>query len=376
MIHSYGEELTEKILIRKTSSDGRIVVLFPVTRVAEVNQQNWKRALEIVENSKITALVVLDKTPNGEATKYFSNAPELRDTKLFILRRSPEEQTYDSMAYIAIEMGLWILAFHDDDHWKGILDIPISAKGMELYTTNFTFKHTEEETDINWKESPPARINFTLLPSAVWNRFTEYIEAQGGHVGGSSDATLDLISRLACTQFHVSTFDYIYDNEHWQNRKVGSKMLTRLAEHDGWNRLAGVDIQLINRTLDNLSAINFFANLYPHLRLSDYDSKLLQPLSLSRKRNILLFLRNFIAHGITQILNLVARIYQPDILTEWISRLTGIYEADALVIKMSKMSSRFQLQMLIKQLRESAEFPKLEQRFIFWEKYLTTPRED
>ena len=366
----YNDKLTEKIQISQKKKRARIVVLLPVTRITEVNQKNWERALKIAEKSEICALVVLDKTPNAEATEYFSNINDSPNFDIYILRRSPEEQTYDSMALVSIQSGLWIMALHDDDQWDGVLAIPNSADGLQLFTTNFEYREMGKKRKFNWEDSPPVRINFTLLPSEIWNRFTQYVSAQGGRVGGSSDATLNLVSRLACEQFTITTFNYIYDNKHWENRKTASRILRKLSIHDGWKNLAGVDIQLMNRTFDNFSAIYYFKDLYQGLHLEGIEEELIETLALSRKRIIFLYTRRFIMARTIRTLIISRKLSPIIIFNTWIDQAEGVFKADNLVIEFSRMSTSAQIVTRIRQLRASKEFPKLENRFMFWEIYL------
>ena len=370
MKYYYGLEFIGQIFVKNIIAMPKIVVLLPVTRTGPKNRMNWEKILSIIDNSEVAALIVIDKTPMEEATKFFSNSFSFEDTDLYILRRPPQEAIYDSQGYISIDSQLWILQLHDDDCWDGVLAIPKNAKGFQLFTTEFSVRNVKKRSIINWQESPPARINFTLLPSEIWNRFTKYIKSQGGHVAGSSDSTLDLVSRLTCQQTHIGTFTYSYDNRHWRTRISASKNLKTLARQDGWNDLSGIDISILNRTLDGISAINYFEDLTKPGAV-DCARKVYQAkLKVSNRRLILLKLRLFSFRLIISILKRLATCRGNFGLARLSNRLHTYIYLDDLILRIGSLSSREELVRNIVVLRESKQFPLLSERFKFWEEYI------
>ena len=69
-------------------------VLLPVTRVTPKAMGNWENILKVAEDSEIPALIVLDKTPNGEATRFFETCRNLKSTDVYISRFRNDIEKY------------------------------------------------------------------------------------------------------------------------------------------------------------------------------------------------------------------------------------------------------------------------------------------
>ncbi len=343
------------------------VVLLPITRTSTKAQANWFKILNVLSNSEVSSLIVLDKTPNEEATSYFNQYFKFENINLYIVRRPPNEPIYDSQQYISLDDGLWILQLHDDDAWEGSLTIPSDAKELELFSTNFYYLDGEIGKSVEWENSPPARINFTLIPSIVWNKFVDFIDCQGGHVAGSVDSTLNLVSRLICKHHHLSTFDYKYDNRHWQNRQKASKNLTKLAKQDGWLWLASVDIQLLNRNIDNLVALQFFEKLIPENKIAKATLDSLRNFQPTLKRRLLTLIRYQIFCSLGTLLDLICTAKKSLSSERFQALIKARLALDALIIRSWKVKNKSDLLELIIEIKKSHEFPLLTARFSFWE---------
>ena len=204
-----------------------IVILLPVTRENPESRLKWEKAIRIAEASKAKSLVILDKTPLSSATDFFFENRYQDFFDVYIIKRFPKEAIYDSQGILTLDENLWILQLHDDDEWDGALNLPSDPQDRFMYTPKFYMTENGKSQERVWAESPPARINFTLIPNRVWNKFTEFIRLQGGHVAGSADSTLNTMARLNCEQAELLTFSYHYDthNEIFSEFKVSPKKL-------------------------------------------------------------------------------------------------------------------------------------------------------
>jgi hypothetical protein len=303
----------------------------------------------VITKSEVMALVVLDKTPSAEATEFFSNHENLIKSDIYLVRRPPGEAIYDSQSVVTIDQDLWILQLHDDDEWEGVLSLPSDPKDLELFSPNFILVGKKGSEVLGWELSPPTRINFTALPSSVWNRFTLFIRSQGGHAAGSVDSTLNLVSRLICEYKELETFDYKYNNRHWENQKQAKGNLEKLALEDGWENLSSEEFQLLNRRIDALSALIFF-----------HDFK------LSRKKRIHLRTR-FLVYLIFKYTISIKFIRSEN--SDGIKRQNFIknrIEIDKLTLLSTKVRTQQDVTNLVKLIQASGEFPLLKKRFEFW----------
>jgi hypothetical protein len=356
-----------KVPIKNFKNKPSVVVLLPITRTSSKARRNWAKILEILKYSEVSSLIILDKTINEEGTSYFSEHFKFEHINLYIVRRPPYEPIYDSQGYISLDNGLWILQLHDDDEWDGALKVPNDAQELELFSTNFYFLGGSEGKNVEWENSPPARINFTLIPSIVWNKFVEFIDCQGGHVAGSVDSTLNLVSRLICKHHHLSTFHYKYDNRHWQNRQKASKNLSKLAKQDGWLRLASVEIQLLNRNIDNLVALRFFENLIPKNKIEKATLNSLKNFQPTLKRRLLTPIRYQIFCTLVILVDLICSTKKISCCERFQSLIKARIALDLLILKSWKIKNKIELLELIGEIKKSQDFPLLTTRFSFWE---------
>ena len=366
MKYIYSENSLDELFIKNTSGKKSIVVLLPVTRIGEKNIDNWERILHVIQRSEVVALVVLDKTPLAEASDFFSNRADLLKSDIYLVRRNPGEAIYDSQSVVTIDENLWILQLHDDDKWDGVLAFPFEPNKKQLFSPNFIFAGKQETNVLSWEASPPARINFTALPAEVWNRFTLFIRSQGGHAAGSVDSTLNLMSRLICDFVAMDSFDYRYDNRHWENQKQAKNNLEKLALEDGWEELASEEIQLLNRRIDAFSAFIFFQDLLPG-KFDNVRQSLLQDFKLSLKKRLHLRLRMsaFLLYRKINNLSIIKTVTLRDSKKQSIIR--NQIEIDMITLLSTKIQTGQDILKLVKIIQSMGNFPKLEERFAFWE---------
>ncbi len=368
MMAANREDLNIQVLVRNRRGINGIVLLLPLTRVNAQSKDKWGEVVLLAKRSNIQALVVLDKTPNKEASLYFSDNFKSNDIDLYLLQRNSTEAIYDSQAFIRIEDKLWIIQLHDDDEWNGTLKVPSDVDQTVFFETAFLSRNGKSKTRIATEVSPPARINFSLVPAPVWNRFIEFIHEQGGHIAGSADATLNLATRLSCSKADSDDFEYIYDNRHWNGSHSSSQHLMRLAKEDGWGRLASPEIAVLNRTIDNLCVLSYFRDLLTPQEIATQKLKLLSAIRPSKKKYIFVVWRQRVLRLFSDSYKFVMqkglKRQQADIPEKILSRLT----VDLMVIKSYQVKNLDQALNLISNLPIPVA---LRERFIFWDKWLS-----
>lgn len=244
-----------------------LVILFPVTRVGLNAKKRWKALISTINASQVSALIVIDKTGKGEAKKYFNARARDLNTRLYIIERDPLEPIFDSQKYVLLDEMLWIQQLHDDDTWDGFLCLPSSADKSDLFLVQFHMGTASSFTQINDQKAPPARVIFSAIPAHVWNRFSAFICAQGGHVAGSMDSTLSTVALVICNLKSLPNYNYFYSSHHWSRRSEADSHLKNLSFADGWGELSSPEVAILNRLYDNLSALNFFSDLIPHRKI-------------------------------------------------------------------------------------------------------------
>ena len=257
-----AESDNSEVFVKSNSDDKKIVILFPMTRTGEHSIFRWESLIDTVNLSEVSNLVLIDKTKNFVATDYFIQAGERIIPNLIILQRPLSEAIHDSQKSIRIQEGSWIMQFHDDDDWNGTLEIPKGIDSNSVLRTNFTvvsgMKHIEI-ADLTW---PDCRSIFSLLPAKLWNRFTDLIHKQGGHVAGSIDSSLNLAVNLMATDQLIPNFTYIYDNRHWSTRRSSAMSLAKLTIEDGWKTFPTIQMSLVGRAIDGIACLIFFEEFY------------------------------------------------------------------------------------------------------------------
>ena len=252
-----------------------LVILFPVTRLGLNAEKRWRALISTINASQVSALIVIDKTSKGEAKEYFNARARDLNTRLYIIERDPQEPIFDSQKYVLLDEMLWIQQLHDDDTWDGFLCLPSSADKSDLFLVQFHMGTASSFTQIDDEKSPPARVIFSAIPAHIWNRFSAFICAQGGHVAGSMDSTLSTVALIICNLKSLPNYNYFYSSHHWSRRSEADSHLKNLSFTDGWGELSSPEVAILNRLYDNLSALNFFSDLIPNRKIIEAQNLLL-----------------------------------------------------------------------------------------------------
>lgn len=336
--------LLEQKLI-KIESEG-LVILFPITRVSEQAEKKWLQIVELCNESRIASLVVIDKTPKQEATTFFSTQQFAHNHSVYVLIRQSKEAIYDSQKYIKLAPNSWIIQLHDDDEWDGRLQLLDTTDVLTAFQIPFHVGSKAKHLTSQVYNELPARINFTLIPSLIWNRFTNFIESQSGHIAGSADATLHMIVHDTCLISNNLEFKYYYNIRHWKNDSAGKRHLTELSRQDGWKQFSSPEIAVLNRSIDNLAALSYFADFYTKEKLLAGISRELSALKLG-------FLKTLVLHSQTLISKMGYKKYRSELFFQ--------------LKKVSKISS---ISDVISCLECFPHVPLLEERMKFWIKEL------
>jgi hypothetical protein len=334
----------------ETRSPG-LVLLCPVTRSGAEAVLCWERIITTIASSKVHALVVIDKTKTGEASEYFSGKIDSIKAQLFLIRRDPTEQIFDSQKFVRLDDWLWIVQLHDDDRWEGNLGLPAGdVERDDLFLGEFVVNAGGRLTRPPEDQMPPAHVVFSLIPSRLWNRVCDFIYAQGGHIAGSVDYTIAMIASLSCRRRHVENFTYIYSDHHWGSRTEAADHLRKLTAVDGWGEFAGSDIAILNRTLDNLSALIFFAEFVSPEDASLTRARLMASFRPSLRRRLLV----------------TVQLRGAALLPE--SRSS--FRLNQLIASSWRVRTNGDIVALIQKHLSPSEFPLLSRRFQFWQEQI------
>lgn len=268
-----------------------IVLIFPVTRDNQSSLAKWKSAIDFVNISKINSFIVIDKTAKGVATKYFMENFNLKEKDLYILPRSIEESHYESLGGIEVDNNSWVMQLHDDDKWTGSVALPEITNPKAYYFSKFFMTNRSGDFSEQFNFLTPGRINFTLVPSHIWNQFSLFIQHQNFHVAGSLDSTLNQMVRLSCEPISIPDFSYYYDNHNWETRKSSNRSLKKLAINDGWESWASIDIALFSRLLDNLASLIYIQEFAKLAEINAEFTKLMKGFKPRFRRRVFLRLR-------------------------------------------------------------------------------------
>lgn len=348
-----------------------LVILFPVTRVGLNAEKRWSALISTINASQVSALVVIDKTGKGEAREYFNAHVRELNTRLYIIERDPLEPIFDSQKYVLLDEMLWIQQIHDDDTWDGYLCVPSGAEKSDLFLVQFHMGTAFSATQTNDEKAPPARVIFSAIPAHVWNRFSAFICAQGGHVAGSMDSTLSTVALIICNLKPLPNFNYFYSSRHWSRRSEADLHLKSLSLMDGWSDLSSTEIAILNRLYDNLSALNFFSDLIPHRKIIEAQNLLLSSCHprLAKKLQFTLSftLANYFLGPLFKVINWLG-----------ISSLRSMgrhceesAKRNRLLIKSIKADSLPKILHFIEDNLSGQAMPKLAARFDFWHREIS-----
>jgi len=336
------------IYIKNPSRKPSIVIIFPVTRSGSDFKVRFESVYKTVSHSSVAALVVIDKTVDAIAKDYFMEFANGLNTNLYVLRRNPKEAIFDSQQYIKLDELLWIGQLHDDDSWSGVIRLPKIVDERDMFLTDFLLNKQGRISKPKESKMPSARIVFCWVPSQVWNRFSEFITSQGGHIAGSADYILDAIAFKACKVRYTDEFRYEYSNYNWSNRRRSARHLLKMSLEDGWGPYASVDIAIINRTLDLLASLSFFDDLLPSGKRFEELQLLIASFRPSVQRRFIIQLKLIFAIVEKKEIRRQRISLYKFLQTSW--KITEISEVIA----------------MINYLIDTNLFPMLTKRFIFW----------
>ncbi len=354
---------SETLLVQNTSGSSKIVLIMPITRNNEKSNSRWASVISLMNNSEIEFLIIIDKTIDGSATNYFMHNFVMPNRILYVLPRSINESHYESLGSIQLEDNLWVMQLHDDDRWEGRVALPnlIDRNGAyysQFYVKSQSRRYLEEENFLR-----PARINFVLVPSRIWNQFALFVQNQKFHVAGSLDSTLNQMVQLTCNFSPLPDFAYYYDNHNWSGRAASKRSLKRLTVGDGWGSWATTDIALLGRLLDNLSSLIYVDGFAKPDNTREIYIKLMSQFKPRLRRRALIRFEILALQALS-----VMSQYLPD-------SFRGIYLVDNLESRLSR--SKFirdswsikqlaDIIELIPILQREKQFGKLQNRFHFW----------
>ena len=184
--------------MRNYSNTPEIVLIFPVTRDISQKPAKWSEVLNFVETSKIGTLLVIDKTQTGSAADFFMSNFNMPEKRLIVFPRNIKDTLFDSVGEIILDKNMWVIQLHDDDVWKGTVELPPDPDPSTVYYSDFFLSSELNGTSKIQDFMMPNRIVFSLVPSMIWNRFSKLVHAQNYHVAGSFDFTLKLMAQLKC----------------------------------------------------------------------------------------------------------------------------------------------------------------------------------
>jgi hypothetical protein len=260
------------------------------------------------------------------------------------------------------------MQLHDDDAWDGSIALPDMVDPQAAYYSQFYVKHQKDRMSEEKGFSYPARVNFILVPSRVWNIFSRIIQDQEFHVAGSMDSTLNLMVQVSCYLEPIPNFAYFYDDHNWAGRLASRRSLIDLTKKDGWGKWATVEIALFGRLLDNLSSLSYVAEIAKEGAVTATLESLIQQFKPKFRRRIFIRLQIAILKSII------------------FSRLLSLinFKGNALSIEVESKLSRIEFirnswyvkQLgdvidMIEKLEEINVLEKLKTRFSFWRVSLT-----
>jgi len=349
--------------VENNSKEPKIVLIFPVTRNDYNSQFKWQSVIELVDESEIDSLIVIDKTSDSSATKYFLKNFDSASKNLYALPRSINELQFETLGEIKLDDNLWVMQLHDDDEWSGYLKLPEEVTHSGAYYSSFFIKNKSGKITKEESFSKPTRVQFVLIPSYVWNQFTLMIKDQGFYVASSLDGTLNQMAHLACAFIPIENFSYLYNNRNWEGQKSCRRSLIEVAKNAGWGHWASVDIALFNRLLDNLSSLVYVQGIAESKNIEATFLELISQFKPSIKRRV---------YGVVVLAALrVLKILSKFVLTRALRtrleyRINSRLSREIFMNSTKKIEDLTELNTFIKKLIDKKMFKILESRFIFW----------
>ena len=209
----------------------------------------------------------------------------------------------------------------------------------------------------------PNRIVFSLVPSIIWNRFTELIQAQNYHVPGSFDFTFSLLARLMGKFEYISGFIYEWKDDNWSSGKISKRQLIGLAERDGWGFWSSPEIANFNRSVDSLVALNYLSNYVDRNSRNLEIAQSLKTFQPSTKKRIKHICLTILLNCRILIRKVFLAVFNRDIQSGRPERQLELYK---FIIKTWSIRTLRDLISLLTELESTCKFEALQERFKFW----------
>lgn len=338
-----------------------IVLIFPITRSSGATNECWKNFVHLIENSELHAVVIIDKTDLHIATEFFVNEGLDLDCDCYILQREPSEGIFDSQRILKLDPNLWIVQLHDDDNWSGKLSLPAKVSKETIYVPEI--QSDNYEYSLAESIRVPAHSLFSLTPDSLWNSFTDYIDAQGGHIAPSADSSLNLIARRKYNYKRLTGFKYSYSARHWDNKKRIGIELRKLSTNDGWGPLSGSTAAVLVSHLDRICFSIFHANRdgEPHNQANMQAQ--IEEIASSNKSKILQFIPEFVDFNAFKILrNNRGNMHKG----AWSSCIYSAVGRIWLALEVSKIHNLDRLNELLKRIQSMDISESLNLRLEYW----------
>lgn len=338
-----------------------VVLIFPITRSSGATNECWKNFVRLIENSKLHAIVIIDKTDLHTATEFFVNEDLDLDCYCYILQREQSEGIFDSQRIIKLDPNLWIVQLHDDDNWIGKLSLPANVSKETIYIP--AIESNDYEYSLAESIRIPAHTLFSLTPDSLWNSFTDYIAAQGGHIAPSADSSLNLIARRRYSHERLTGFKYSYSARHWDNKKRIGIELKKLSTNDGWGPLSGSTAAVLVSQMDRICFSVFHANREEepfdqanmHLQIEEIAS--------SNKSKILRFIPKFVDFNAFWVPhNSIGTTYK----YTWCSYINSLVGRFWLALQVSRVHDLGTVKELLKRIRSLDISDSLNLRLEYW----------
>lgn len=332
------EDVT-KLLIRNKYRVPGVVLIFPITRAPSPGNKSWQNFVRLIQESKLYSIVIIDKTQFKAATSFFLEQDLDLDCYCYIVQRDSSEGIFDSQKVISLDPNLWIVQVHDDDSWSGGISLPDQVLEKIIYVP--TIRSGNKQYDVSESIGVPAHTLFSLIPANLWNSFTDYIDAQGGHIAPSADSSLSLIAKLYYKHERLAGFTYTYSDGHWNNRRRVRSELIKLSSIDGWGELSGSTSAILTAQVDQICFSLFVANEETESFNRDNLNALVKQITSSKKSKFFRLIPKILEVNITNRLMGVVKATKdipllsklvPLILPFWLAlKVSKVYDLKTLI---------------------------------------------
>jgi hypothetical protein len=350
-----------KLLIHNKYRVPGVVLIFPITRAPSPRNESWPNFVRLIQESKLYSIVIFDKTQSHAATSFFLKQDLDLDCYCYIVQRDPLEGIFDSQKVISLDPNLWIIQVHDDDGWLGRISLPDQVFNKTIYVP--TIRSGNKEYDVSESISVPAHTLFSLIPANLWNSFTDYIDAQGGHIAPSADSSLSLIAKLQYKHERLAGFTYIYSDRHWDNRLRIRSELRKLSRMDGWGELSGSTSAVLTAHVDQICFSLFVANEETVSFNRDNLNTLVKQIASSKKSKLFRLIPTILEVNMTnRLIGFIKATKDISLL----SKLISLILLSWLGLKVSKVHDLRTLNELLKQIRRLNLSDLLNMRLDYW----------